>query len=155
MKRAAIVALATGVALVAGGWIWLTLPYLEVSRVRIDASPVEVLAGFSNETADPLCTKLYKIVDGRISNEPIFSRVAADVPDPNDVTELKDGDQITLQGYRYEWRERNRITGHEAKRLDGRIDVVSWRGPSGEEHLSALDPSAPATFPNENYIGCR
>ena len=155
MKRAALVALATGIAVVAAGWIWLTVPYLEVARVRIDDRPVEILAAYSNETSDPLCTKLYELVDGRISNQPIFSRVAADVPDPNEDTALRDGDQITLNGYRYEWRQRNRITGHQVTRRDGRMDVVSWRGPSGEQHVSTLDPSTPTTFPSENYIDCR
>lgn len=155
MKRAALVASAAVVTLVVGGWIWLTVPYLKVTQVRIDDRPVEVRAAYSNETSDPLCTKLYALVDGRISNEPIFSRAATDIPDPNDATELKDGDQITLMGYRYEWRETNRITGHEMRRRDGRVDVIGWSGPSGEAHRSALNPEAQTTFASENYIGCR
>jgi hypothetical protein len=155
MKRAPLVASAAFVASVAVGWIWLTVPYLEVMQARIDDRPVDLRAAFSNETSDPLCTKLYELVDGRISNKPIFSRVATDISDPNEATDLKDGDQIVLRGYRYERRERNRITGHEVKRRDGRVDVIGWSGPSGVEHHSTLDPRVQTTFGRENYIGCR
>jgi hypothetical protein len=139
------------VALIGAGLLWLTAPYLEVERVRIDKKPVEILAMFSNETADPLCTKLHTLID----DQPIFSRVAADMPDPNDDVSLRDGDQLTLRGYRYEWRERNKITNLEVARRDGRMDVIAWRGPSGTEHASTLNPVLSQTFPQQNYVGCR
>jgi hypothetical protein len=143
------------VAVVGAGLLWLTAPYIEVDRVRIDEQPVEITAMFSNQTQDPLCTKLYALVDGHLSNEPILSTVAADVPDPNDDVSLKDGDQLALRGYRYEWRKRNRITGHQVTGRDGRMDVVGWRGPSATQHVSKLDPTLPGTFRTVNYVGCR
>jgi len=142
-------------ALTTGAWIWLTAPYITLELVRIDESPVEVAAIFSNETSDALCTKLYAPADGRLSDEPIFARVARDMPDPNDDLALRDGDSLTLRGFRHELRERNKITGEEIIRSGGRIDVVSWRGPSGVEHTSGLDPAVSETFPEENYVGCR
>lgn len=143
------------VALMGAGWIWLTAPYMEVERIRIDAQPVEITVLYSNETQDPLCTKLYAAVDGRLSGQPVFSIVAADLPDPNNDVSLQDGDQIALRGYRYEWRKRNRITGHEVTGRDGRMDIVSWRGPSAMEYVSKLNPALPQTFPTVNYVGCR
>jgi len=145
-----------GVAVLVGaGLLWLTAPYIEVERVRIDEKPVELTAIFSNETQDPLCTKLYAAIDGRLSDQPILSRVAADMPDPNNDVSLKDGDALALRGYRYEWRKRNRITGHQVTGRDGRMDVVGWRGPSGVAHVSQLDAALPQTFPVVNYVGCR
>jgi hypothetical protein len=146
----------SGIAALAGaGWFWLAAPYLEVARVRIDNKPVEVAVMFANETEDPLCTKLYAVIGGQLSNQPIFSTVAADVPDPNEDVSLQTGDQLALRGYRYEWRKRNKITGHEVAGRDGHMDVVGWRGPSGIEHVSKLDTALPQTFPPVNYVGCR
>ena len=137
------------------GLLWLTVPYVAVERVRIDDSPIEVAAIYSNETQDPLCTKLYVEVDGQVSAQPVLPKVAADVPDPNEDVSLKDGDAVALHGYRYEWRKRNRITGQQTTGRDGQMDVVSWRGPTGIQHVSKLDPRSSKSFPEVNYIGCR
>jgi|GEM_PF-6548944 len=113
------------------------------------------MVAYSSETCDPLCTKLYELVDGEISDKPIFPRVAADLPHPHDDLTLRHGDRLMLRGYRYGLRERNLITGGEHTRLSGRVDIVAWRGPAGNEQASALDPTVSENFPAENYIGCR
>lgn len=135
--------------------IWLFVPLSDIQYVRVSEEPTELMVAYSNETCDPLCTKLYELVDGEISDRPIFPRVATDLPHPYDDLTLRDGDHLTLRGYRYELRERNLITGSERTRLSGRVDVIAWRGPASNEQASALDTTAAENFPTENYIGCR
>lgn len=153
MRRAAGVSLIFG-ALLAAGLIWLVAPHVDTEEVRLDEL-ASLSVAYSNETADPLCTKLYEITDGRASDRPVFPRVAADLDDPNQDATLKEGDRLVVRGYRYLWRERNRITGNESLRPTGRIDVVAWRGPSGKDFVSKLDPALRQNFPVENYVGCR
>jgi len=135
--------------------VWLFVPLSDMEYVRVSQAPTEFMVAYSNETCDPLCTKLYAPVDGEISDKPIFPRVAADLPHPHDDLTLRHGDRLMLRGYRYELRRRNLITGDEGIRLNRRMDVVAWRGPAGNEYISALDPTASENSPTENYIGCR
>lgn len=141
--------------LVSGAVVWALAPHIRTEYVRVSEAPVELQVAYSNETADPLCTKLYEWQGSEISSLPIFARVASDMPDPNDYPVLRQGDRITLTVYRYDWRETNLITGGQRRKASERVDVVAWRGPSTEEFTTLLDPSAAATFPSEGYIGCR
>ena len=135
--------------------VWLFVPLSDMEYIRVSQEPTELMVAYSNQTCDPLCTKLYELVDGEISDKPIFPRVAADLPHPHDDLTLRYGDRLMLRGYRYELRERNLITGGERTRLSGRVDIVAWRGPASNEYASDLDPTVPENFPTENYIGCR
>ena len=154
MRRLAIAVVASACVLgLVLFWVWA--PYLDGAYVRVSKEPIELVAIYSNETSDPLCSKLYEGVDGRKSDVAVFARVAADLPDPNASTDLSDGDEVTLRGYRYEWSETNSLTGETSTRPSGRVDVVAWVGPNGERLTSKLDPNDPESFSTENYVGCR
>ena len=154
VKKLSIVLFALA-CLVVAVFIALTKPYMEYGYGRVDNQPVTIEVEYINVTGDPLCTKLYKVINGEVSDEGIFPNIPSDIPDPHDVAELTDGDRLSLTGYLYEWQEKNLITGNTQHRSVNQIDVISWQQGNHLVYKSSLKGISGSQFSKRNYTDCR
>jgi len=123
--------------------------------VRIADTPTSMTAEYYTVTGDPLCTKFYKVENGKITNKGVIPNMPHDVPDPHTLNIFKDGDRITLTGFTYEWSETNRITNKTTKHMIDMIDVISWQYPDSIKYESTTSDLSPKSFKHENYTDCR
>ncbi len=132
--------------------IWLFVPFTISEYVRVSEMPRQIRAQYIDIQGDPLCTKLYLIDESGQVGHGIFPRVANDIPDPNKMPSLQNGDQITLEGYFYEWKKTNKITGNIITKPVYQIDVISWSDSYANHYKSA--ERNPDKFSAENYTDC-
>ncbi|WDE07923.1 hypothetical protein SG34_014150 [Thalassomonas viridans] len=135
--------------------LWLFQPYMQREYVRLSETPVTIEAEYFTVTCEPLCTQLYRVENGKITNNGVFPNMPADIPDPHSISELKDGDRLLLTGYLYVWQETNLITGSISTREINMIDVIRWQTPDRVSYKSQQSNHAPAAFRHENYTDCR
>lgn len=138
-------------------YIFLTQPYLKRGYVRVADKTELIEVEYSLVTGDPLCTNLYLVSQGRMTDVGVFPSMPPDVPDPHDTNSLQEGDRLKLAGYLYEWREENRITGTVEKRSIYNIDVVAWEvlGEVGVAYSTGLSDTSKRYFQSKNYTDCR
>ena len=132
-------------------FVWLTKPYMSYQSVRIGDTPTTIEVEYLSMTGDALCTKLYEIHN----HQEIFPNVPDDLPDPHSISSLKEGDRITLVGYRYEWQAKNLITQSVKKKPIGMVDVVAWSKGAEVQFASSSQNLSPDKFKRENYSDCR
>lgn len=132
-------------------FVWLTKPYMSYQSVRIGDKPTTIEVEYLSMTGDALCTKLYEIN----SHQGIFPNVPDDLPDPHSISSFKEGDRITLVGYRYEWQAKNLITQSVKKKPIGMVDVVAWSKGAEVQFASSSQNLSPDKFKRENYSDCR
>ena len=136
-------------------YVWLLKPYMHYDYMRISDTPTTIIAEYYTVTGEPLCTKFYKIENGKLTTKGISPNMPFDIPDPHSLTEFKDGDRITLTGFTYEWWATNLITNNIQKRDINMIDVITMQvSDSVIYKTKALDKS-PKAFKHENYTNCR
>jgi len=123
--------------------------------VRIGDTPSTITAEYYNVTCNPLCTKFYKVEDGKATNRGVFPNMPSDIPDPHTLSIFEGGDRITLTGFTYEWTETNLITNNTKKRVIDMIDVISWQYSDSIKYDSTTSDQNPKSFKHENYTDCR
>ncbi len=153
--KAVIYIVGTLLIVISAAFVWLTTPYMSYETNRSTNEIVTITAEYLNITGDPLCSKLYEIIDGETSDKAIFPNMPKDIPDPHDMTVLKDGDRLKIRGYRYQWKARNLITGNIEARPAGMVDVVAWEGPDNLHFNSAFSDAPAGQFSRRNYTDCR
>lgn len=180
-KKLGIVLLLIAVVLIVG-FSYLFQPHIAFEEVRMSNTPFEIKAVYVNITGDPLCAKLYRLerMEGRkpvASDKPIFPALPKGLPSP-DEGELAYSDNIFLiKGYRYQFKERNKLTGNSKTSPSNRLDVIAWEvippykqwknGNSGStrpvEVITATTPVKyqmvntnhdPSRFVKGNYVDC-
>ncbi len=130
MKKLGIVLLLIAVVLIVG-FCYLFQPHIAFEEVRISNTPFEIKAVYVNITGEPLCAKLYRLerMEGSkpvASGEPIFLALPKGLPSP-DEGELAYSDNLFLvKGYRYQFKERNKLTGKSKTSPSNRLDVIAW-----------------------------
>lgn len=113
------------------GFCYLFQPHLAFEEVRISDKPDEIKAVYVNITGDPLCAKLYRIerIEDGIpvsSDEPIFPALPENLPSPEDGKTAYSDNLFLIKGYRYQFKERNKLTGHSKTSPSNRVDVIAW-----------------------------
>jgi hypothetical protein len=116
----------------AGLFVYLFEPYMELDRERISSDPIEIEVAYVNITGEPACAKLYKLdTSGKqrpeITKTPVFIYLPRGLPSPEDDSYAYADNKFTIKGYEYKWVEKNIITGKELESPAERFDVVSWR----------------------------
>ncbi|WDE07947.1 hypothetical protein SG34_014275 [Thalassomonas viridans] len=135
--------------------VWFLKPYVKGENVRLNGGLETIEAEYSKTTGEGFCTNLYRVVNGKITDDGIFTNMPADIPDPNTLPELKNGARVLLTGYVYEWRETNLITGSVSKRKSNMIDVVRWQTAARVSYKTQQGNLGPTAFRNGNYTNCR
>lgn len=135
-------------------YIGLLQPYMQREYVRLSDAPVTIEAEYFTVTGDPLCTKLYRVIDSKITNNGVFPNMPQDIPDPHNLAELKDGDRLALTGFLYEWHETNLITGTTSQRAINMMDVIGYQA-LNINYQTKLTDITPGAFRHENYTNCR
>ncbi|HTF97372.1 MAG TPA: hypothetical protein VL995_14635 [Cellvibrio sp.] len=131
-------------------FIWLTKPYMDYQSLRKAGTPQKVVAEYKLMTGDVLCTKLYRVDDGSA----IYPNVPDDLPDPNEIDSLKEGDRITIVAYMYEWQAKNLVTGNIEKKPTGMMDVIAWSDEDSLNFRSNLKNPQADQFKRKNYSDC-
>jgi hypothetical protein len=113
------------------GYCFLFQPHIVLEKVRLSNKPVEIKAVYINMTGDPLCAKLYRIErmeDGKpvSSDEPLFLALPENLPSPEDGKTAHADNMFLIKGYRYQFSERNKLTGHSKTSHSNRLDVIAW-----------------------------
>ncbi|WDE14218.1 hypothetical protein [Thalassomonas haliotis] len=134
--------------------IWLFAPYIEGKYVR-QGGLTTIEAEYFTVTGDPLCTKLYRVEKGKITDHGVFPNMPADIPDPHTVSELKEGDRLLLTGYLYQWQETNLLTGTISKRKVNMIDVIRWQQSNRLIYKTQQREFAASAFSQKNDTDCR
>lgn len=113
------------------GYCYLFQPHIAFVEVRISKKPNEMKAIYVNVTGDPLCAKLYRIErmkgDEPIAgNEPLFLALPKGMPSPEDGKFAYSGNLFLIEGYGYQYEERNKLTGKIKTTPSNRFDVIAW-----------------------------
>ncbi|WP_281557666.1 hypothetical protein [Thalassomonas sp. RHCl1] len=137
------------------GFLWLSEPYMQRQYVRISNSPITIEAEYFTVTGDPLCTKFYRVMDGKITDTGIFPNMPTDIPDPHAVAAFKDGDRVELTGFLYQWQETNLVTGTTRSRPVNMIDVLTWQASTGIHYQSKQTNTQAGAFKQVNYTNCK
>lgn len=128
------------------------VPYKSYEYIRSSDTPEVVHALYIDIQGDPLCTKIYLVGKNGEPIAGIFPRTAKDLPDPNRTTHLKDGDELLLEGFRYDWRMKNKITGTVVTKPIHQMDLTAWSDNHGNRYSSeARDIDE---FSGDNYTDC-
>jgi hypothetical protein len=133
--------------------VYLFVPYERYEYVRSKNQIQTVTVEYANMTGNPLCSKLYFVIDGEVTRQALLARLPSDIPDPNRVDQVIDGRRLIVTGYPNLWRATNLITGSVKTRNTGLFDIVSWRDTSGQEHKTN-NAHFPENFISKNYIDC-
>jgi len=97
-------------------YIWLFKPYMEYDYKRMSDIPIIIESEYFTITGEPLCTKFYKVENGKITNKGIFPNMPIDIPDPHIFSDFKEGDRVAFTGFIYQWHATNKITGESSQK---------------------------------------
>lgn len=136
-------------------YIWLFKPYMDYEYKRVGDIPVTVESEYYNVTGESLCSKFYKVENGKITNLGIFPNMPIDIPDPHSFLDFKAGDRVTFTGFIYQWHSTNLITGENSQKFINMIDVISWHSGDSKNFISNETNFSPSAFTQENYISCK
>lgn len=136
-------------------YIWLFKSYMKYDYKRISEIPIAIETEYFNVTGEPLCTKFYKVENGKVSNKCIYPNMPIDIPDPHSFSDFKEGDKVTLTGFIYQWHATNLITGESSQKVINMIDVISWNSGNSKTYSTNETDLNPSDFKQENYISCK
>jgi len=118
-------------------------------------SIVTLESEYYNVTGAPLCSKFYKVENGKITNNGIFPNMPIDIHDPHSFSDFKAGDRVTFTGFIYQWHSTNLITGESSQKIINMIDVISWNSGNSKTYTTNERDLNPSDFKQENYISCK
>jgi len=136
-------------------YILLFKPYMKYEYKRVGDIPETVESEYYNVTGEPLCSKFYKVENGKITNNGIFPNMPIDIPDPHSFSDFKAGDRVTFTGFIYQWHAINIFTGVSTQKVVNMIDVISWKSGDSKKYTSNETDFNPSGFKQENYISCK
>jgi hypothetical protein len=130
VKKLGIVLLLIVVVLIVG-LCYLFQPHIAFEEVRMSNTPFEIKAVYVNVTGDPLCAKLYRLerMEGSkpvASDKPIFLALPKGLPSPDEGKFAHSDNLFLINGYSYQFKERNKLTGNSKSSPSNRVDVIAW-----------------------------
>jgi len=128
---------------------------MEYDYKRMSDIPITIESEYFTITGEPLCTKFYKIENGKITNNGIFPNMPIDIPDPHLFSDFKEGDKVTFTGFIYQWHASNLITGKSTQKVVNMIDVISWKASNLNSYTSKIIDLSASSFKQESYISCK